>query len=701
MDWAVDARLPQRYKEWRREVRNELRLSMAEDSDKTKLWACTYVVVCSGEQGEDILQQAGMLGETNDHKKIFKAFDNFVTPSSHYIEDCIDYFYMKQGDLSISEFQSKAEKLIERIIPSYKASSTITHADVKQLLLRNLLLVGLSHRDMLRECQRLKNSDCTSAKILELARQAEYRETTESRIATTIRANPTPNSLTDLSASEMPIHQNNNSQNNGFTGFGTPDARNTSSTFKSSTPFRSNGSQPVVDSTPLVRETVNDSTSQKQQSTVNVIVDDLRTAAMRGQAASARSLIQDDLYTALFAACSSKCRNEDSLVRCLDLLVAKGADFNGYDKYEMSAVMYAARGGHAEVTKRLVELKADLEKQDSRGMTALMLAAQRGHVMVVKALLDGEADLTKHSIDGSKAIDHAFVAGHAKIEEMLKSYGSVDPNSSTPLLLNGSTEAIEEAKAEAAEAASKSSSFPALTAPSAAEISSDLAQHYGDLEVFLTAVGLPQLIEVCHKHQVELRHLLRMTDEDLQINLGLHQSGVRKKLLDEIRAAHIQEWQTSSLPQLIYNRPLTCAECVAIVANVKKHTAYVASTIGYMSDQINVNLDILRKSEEDATAEELFAQTEDAMQNVVSVHEELQLLSIRLASFMKKENFLPPDLILRARKPRRWLTMRRKVLLTSSAILLGGFAVWHQGTVLAHCQQVWTKLMVQLSKYSN
>ncbi|ELT87382.1 hypothetical protein CAPTEDRAFT_207587 [Capitella teleta] len=34
---------------------------MAEDSDKTELWACTYVVVCSGEQGEDILQQAGML----------------------------------------------------------------------------------------------------------------------------------------------------------------------------------------------------------------------------------------------------------------------------------------------------------------------------------------------------------------------------------------------------------------------------------------------------------------------------------------------------------------------------------------------------------------------------------------------------------------------------------------------------------------
>ncbi|ELU14742.1 hypothetical protein CAPTEDRAFT_215338 [Capitella teleta] len=70
MDWAVDARLPQRYKEWRREVRNELRLSMAEDSDKTELWACTYVVVCSGEQGEDILQQAGMLGSQHRERMV-------------------------------------------------------------------------------------------------------------------------------------------------------------------------------------------------------------------------------------------------------------------------------------------------------------------------------------------------------------------------------------------------------------------------------------------------------------------------------------------------------------------------------------------------------------------------------------------------------------------------------------------------------
>lgn len=91
---------------------------------------------------------------------------------------------------------------------------------------------------------------------------------------------------------------------------------------------------------------------------------------------------------------------------------------------------------------------------------------------------------------------------------------------------------------------------------------------------------------------------------------------------------------------------------MAIVANIKKHAAYIASTIGYMSDQIKENVDILRTAEvglvllgdgplnmvtdcfslqERMGPEELMAHTEDALQNTISMHEELSLLSTRLA----------------------------------------------------------------------
>ena len=52
--------------------------------------------------------------------------------------------------MSVSHYQAAAEQLIERMIPHYHDSNMMRHTDVKQLLLRNLLLVGLHHKDVLK-----------------------------------------------------------------------------------------------------------------------------------------------------------------------------------------------------------------------------------------------------------------------------------------------------------------------------------------------------------------------------------------------------------------------------------------------------------------------------------------------------------------------------------------------------------------------
>ena len=57
------------------------------------------------------------------------------------------------------------------MIPQYNASKTMRHTDVKQLLLRNLLLVGLRHKDVLKQCQTMKSNACTAEHLLNLARQ--------------------------------------------------------------------------------------------------------------------------------------------------------------------------------------------------------------------------------------------------------------------------------------------------------------------------------------------------------------------------------------------------------------------------------------------------------------------------------------------------------------------------------------------------
>ena len=108
MDWSMDAELPQRFKVWKRQVTSELRLQMAADPKKQQLWACTYVIVCAGEQGENVIQQAKLLEETEDHTKILGALDEFVSPSTHFVEDSCNYFYLKQGeDVSVTLSSSR------------------------------------------------------------------------------------------------------------------------------------------------------------------------------------------------------------------------------------------------------------------------------------------------------------------------------------------------------------------------------------------------------------------------------------------------------------------------------------------------------------------------------------------------------------------------------------------------------------------
>ncbi|ELT87713.1 hypothetical protein CAPTEDRAFT_213069 [Capitella teleta] len=47
MDLTMDADLPHRFKQWKRQVRNEVRLLMAGDSSKGEAYACT-MVLCLG-----------------------------------------------------------------------------------------------------------------------------------------------------------------------------------------------------------------------------------------------------------------------------------------------------------------------------------------------------------------------------------------------------------------------------------------------------------------------------------------------------------------------------------------------------------------------------------------------------------------------------------------------------------------------------
>lgn len=115
------------------------------------------------------------------------------------------------------------------------------------------------------------------------------------------------------------------------------------------------------------------------------------------------------------------------LVSDVERLAAAGADINGRDRYGQTALMVAAREGHADLVRWLVDRGADLNHTAKFGLSALMLAALRGHAAIVQALVDAGADLTLRGtgapgFHGKTALDLAVGRGDITTRDILHAY---------------------------------------------------------------------------------------------------------------------------------------------------------------------------------------------------------------------------------------------------------------------------------------
>lgn len=104
------------------------------------------------------------------------------------------------------------------------------------------------------------------------------------------------------------------------------------------------------------------------------------------------------------------------------------ADVNHSNTNKVTALMFAAREGHDEVVRTLLELNADPNLQEGQyKSTALMSAAKGGHDEVVNTLLDLKANPDLQTQDKSTALMFAAKEGHENVVKTLLR-GTVDPN---------------------------------------------------------------------------------------------------------------------------------------------------------------------------------------------------------------------------------------------------------------------------------
>jgi ankyrin repeat protein len=86
---------------------------------------------------------------------------------------------------------------------------------------------------------------------------------------------------------------------------------------------------------------------------------------------------------------AAKTGDVDAARRMVDARV----DVNAKDRYGQTALMLAARHGHAALAEFLITHGADLNVTAKYGLSALMLAVLNRHVAVVRVLTKAGADL--------------------------------------------------------------------------------------------------------------------------------------------------------------------------------------------------------------------------------------------------------------------------------------------------------------------
>jgi hypothetical protein len=87
------------------------------------------------------------------------------------------------------------------------------------------------------------------------------------------------------------------------------------------------------------------------------------------------------------------------------ILIDKGATVDARDVNNCTPLMWAAKGGHSEVVRALLDANSKIDAKDNRDWTALHFACDRGHAGLAQLLIDRGADRNAKNRDGRTPLD--------------------------------------------------------------------------------------------------------------------------------------------------------------------------------------------------------------------------------------------------------------------------------------------------------
>ncbi len=103
-------------------------------------------------------------------------------------------------------------------------------------------------------------------------------------------------------------------------------------------------------------------------------------------------------------------------------MLDKGVDINTKDGWDSTPMMYAAANGHTDIVALLLERGVNINSTSRLERTPLMWAANRGQDGTVKFLIEKGADIASKDRGGKTALMLAVERNNQSTAELIRSY---------------------------------------------------------------------------------------------------------------------------------------------------------------------------------------------------------------------------------------------------------------------------------------
>lgn len=259
-----------------------------------------------------------------------------------------------------------------------------------------------------------------------------------------------------------------------------------------------------------------------------------------------------ELVTPLLCLCDSKNRNEDELIRGLDLLIDYGADVNEIDWFKTNALVYAVKRGREKLILKLISIGCNIDSADSDGWTPVFYAVDAGYLQIVQILKDAGANIKKFDSRGRSLHDIALAKHHKEIAEIVN---VAEKHVDIDEIIDMSNDY------------KRMSNFEYVLADLPSRSKGRFSGFHRDAVRWVYGIGLGSLVKLLLEKNVQLNELLTMEEEEFK-ELGIVLSYDRKKLRYCVQKFHEHGWGKNCLKPLSNDEEINLNGIAQILCNV-------------------------------------------------------------------------------------------------------------------------------------